>query len=108
MDVSNTHKSIVSDVISRIGTTTSMTDFTSLYINNDTIANNYMISADGPQPQPLWRKILMKFVGLLNNPELILGTPTRPTQNVNVVRTLCLNEVMMHSEGCTICSLNSK
>ena len=66
MDVSDSHKSKISVAISRIGTMTSMNDFTSLCINNDTIANA-MIGTDGPQP--LWRKILMKFVGLLNNPE---------------------------------------
>ncbi len=66
MDVSDSHKSKISIAISRIGTMTSMNDFTSLCINNNTIANA-IISTDGPQP--LWQKILMKFVGLLNNPE---------------------------------------
>ena len=66
MDVSDTHKSKVSVAINRIGTMTSMADFSSLCINNDTVAAA-MISADGPQP--LWRKILMKFVELLNNHE---------------------------------------
>ena len=38
MDVSNTHKSKVSVAISRIGTMTNMADFSSLCINNDTVA----------------------------------------------------------------------
>jgi hypothetical protein len=66
MDVLDTHKSKVSVAISRIGTMTNMADFSSLCINNDTVAGA-MISADGPQP--LWRKILMKFIELLNNPD---------------------------------------
>ena len=43
---------------------TNMADLSSLCINIDTVAGA-IISADGPQP--LWRKILMKFIELLNN-----------------------------------------
>ncbi len=65
MDIADAHKSKTHIVITRIGTMVDMTDFSSLCINCDTIISA-IVNSSGPQP--LYQKILLKFINLMNNP----------------------------------------
>jgi hypothetical protein len=67
MDIANAHTSKTNVAITRIGTMVDMTDFSSLCINCDTIISA-IVGSTGPQP--LYCQILLKFVNLLNNPDL--------------------------------------
>jgi hypothetical protein len=67
MDIANAHKSKTNIAITRIGTMVDMTGFSSLCINCDTIISAIL---DSTKPQPLYCQILLKFVNLLNNPDL--------------------------------------
>jgi hypothetical protein len=66
MDVADAHKSKANLAITRIGTMVDMTDFSSLCINCDTIISAIV---DSLGPQPLYRRILLKFINLMNNPD---------------------------------------
>ncbi len=66
MDIANAHKSKTNIAITRIGTMVDMTNFSSLYINCNTIISAIV---DSTGPQPLYCQILLKFVILLNNPD---------------------------------------
>jgi hypothetical protein len=66
MDMADAHKSKANVAITRIGTMVDMTDFSSLCINCDTIISAIVNSLG---PQPLYRRILLKFVNLMNNPD---------------------------------------
>jgi hypothetical protein len=65
MNIANAHRSKTNVAITRIGTMVGMTDFSSLCINCDTIISAIVNSLG---PQPLYQKILLKFVNLMNNP----------------------------------------
>ncbi len=67
MDIADAHKSKMNIAITRIGTMVDMTDFSSLCMNCDTIISA-IVGSTGPQP--LYRQILLKFINLLNNPDL--------------------------------------
>jgi hypothetical protein len=64
MDILDNHKTKTSTSIPRIDTMQDMADFTSLYINSDTISMT-MFSPEGPQP--LYRQFLMMFITTVNN-----------------------------------------
>jgi hypothetical protein len=67
MDIADAHKSKANVTITRIGTMVDMTDFSSLCINCDTIIS---VIVNSLGPQPLYQQILLKFVNLMNNPDL--------------------------------------
>ncbi len=67
MDIANAHKSKTNVVITHIGTMVKMTDFSSLCINCDTIISAIV---DSFGPQPLYQQILLKFINLMNNPDI--------------------------------------
>ncbi len=56
MDVLDSHKSKTATSIARIGTMQHVDDFTSLYVNSDTVMMG-MFSTEGPQP--LYRQFLL-------------------------------------------------
>jgi hypothetical protein len=66
MDIIDSHKSTRKTAIARIGTMIDITDFSSLCINMDTVISAICTS---DEPQPIFRQILMNFVGLVNNPD---------------------------------------
>jgi hypothetical protein len=66
MDIADAHKLKTNVPIACIGTMVDMTDFSSLYINCDTIISA-IVGSTGPQP--LYCQILLKFLNLLNNPD---------------------------------------
>jgi hypothetical protein len=66
MDIANAHKSKANVAITCIGTMVDMTNFSSLYINCKTIISAIL---DSLGPQPLYCRILLKFVNLMNNPD---------------------------------------
>jgi hypothetical protein len=67
MDIADAHKSKTNIAITRIGTMVNMTNFSSLCINCNTIISTIVNSAG---PQPLYCQILLKFINLLNNPDV--------------------------------------
>ncbi len=69
MDVADIHKSKTNIAIAWIGTMVNMLDFYSLCINCNMVISA-IVDSDCHQPQPLYHQILLKFVALLNNPDL--------------------------------------
>jgi hypothetical protein len=67
MDIADAHKSKTNVAITRIGTMVNMTNFSSLCMNCDTIISAIVNSS---RPQPLYRQVLLKFINLLNNPDI--------------------------------------
>jgi hypothetical protein len=68
MDFADSHKKKGKTVIACIGTMQSMVDFSSLFINMDTIITA-ICSNNGPQPK--FRQILLNFVAIVNNPDWV-------------------------------------
>ena len=66
MDIIDLQKSSRKTAIARIGTMVDITDFSSLCINMDTVISAICTS---DEPRPLFRQLLMNFVGLVNNPD---------------------------------------
>jgi hypothetical protein len=66
MDIINSQKSTRKTAIARIGTMGSIIDFSSLCISMDTVISAICTN---DEPQPIFRQILMNFVGLVNNPD---------------------------------------
>ncbi len=66
MDRADAHKSKANVAITCIGTMVVMTNFSSLCISCNTIISS-MVNSSGPQP--LYCRILLKFINLLNNPD---------------------------------------
>jgi hypothetical protein len=64
MDIANIHKSKANIAITRISTMVDMTSFSSLCINCDTIIPAIV---DSSGLQPLYRRILLKFVNSLSD-----------------------------------------
>jgi hypothetical protein len=68
MDIVDAHKSKTNVAITFIGTMVDMTNFCSLCINCNTIISAIFNSTG---PQPLYCQIFLKFINLLNNPDVI-------------------------------------
>ena len=68
MDFADSHKTKGKTVIESIGTMQNMMDFSSLYINMDTIITAI---CSNEEPQPILWQILLKFVLIINNPEWV-------------------------------------
>jgi hypothetical protein len=68
MGFANSHKTKGRTVIACIGTMHSMMDFSSLWINMGMIITA-ICSNDGPQP--IFHKILLNFVAIVNNPDWV-------------------------------------
>jgi hypothetical protein len=68
MDFSDSHKAKGKTAISCIGTMISMTNFSSLCINMNTIIA--MICSSN-KPQPILHQILLNFVAIINNPNWV-------------------------------------
>jgi hypothetical protein len=66
MDIADAQKSKTNVAITRIGTMVDMTNFSSLFINCNTIISTIL---DSTGPQPIYCQILLKFVNLLKNPD---------------------------------------
>jgi hypothetical protein len=66
LDVANNHKSITNIAFAWIGTMVDMLDFSSFYINCNTVISTIV---DSDSHQPLYHQILLKFLTLLNNPD---------------------------------------
>ncbi len=68
MDFADSHKTKEKTAIARISTMQSMVEFSSLCINMDMIITTICFN-DGPQP--VRRQILLNFVAIVNNPDLV-------------------------------------
>ena len=66
MDIIDSQKSTCKTAIARIGTMVDITDFSSLCINMGTVISAICTS---DELQPIFRQILLNFVGLVNNPD---------------------------------------
>jgi hypothetical protein len=68
MDFTDSHKTKGKTAIACIGTMHSMVDFSSLYINMDTIIT---ANCSNDEPQPILRQILLNFYAIVNNPDWV-------------------------------------
>ncbi len=68
MDFADSHKTKGKTAIARIGTMQNMMDFSSLFINMDTIITAI---CSNEETQPILQQILLKFISFVNNPEWV-------------------------------------
>ena len=68
MDFVDSHKTKGKTAIARIGTMTSMVDFSSLCINMDTIITAI---CSNDEPRSILRQLLLHFVAIVNNPDWV-------------------------------------
>ena len=68
MDFADSHKAKGKTAITHIGSMQNLTDFSSLFINMDTIST---ATCSNEEPQPILCQLLLLFVSIINNPKWV-------------------------------------